>query len=145
MVATDLNTGEPVILNEGSAALAIQASCAPPGFFAPVSMGGHLLGDGGFVNMVPADVSRAMGVDYVIAVDVGQDHLLAEVHNGLEALSRAMEICARHDKGFHLRAADLVIRPEFGQAISALDFTKARHCITAGIRAGKGSLRTVLA
>ncbi len=145
VVTTDLNTGEQVVLREGPAALALQASCALPGFFRPVERNGHLLGDGGFVNMVPADVVRTMGVDSVIAVDVGQEHVFAEVRNGLEALCRSMEICARHHKRFHLKAADLVIRPEFGQAISALDFARTRHCIKTGIRAGRQALEAVLA
>ncbi|MCL4704953.1 patatin-like phospholipase family protein [bacterium] len=144
VVTTDLKTGEPVILREGPAARAILASCALPAFFPPVQLNGHLLGDGAFVNMVPADVVRTMGVDVVIAVDVGQDDIAVDVRNGLEAWFRAIEICARHHKHFHLQAADLVIRPQFGEAVFALDFTKMRRCIEAGIRAARKALPEIL-
>ncbi|MBI3638610.1 patatin-like phospholipase family protein [Candidatus Wolfebacteria bacterium] len=69
-VATDVKNGEDVIIKKGSLTDAIRASSALPVVFAPVSMGGKLLMDGGFSNPVPADVCRDMGAEIVIAVDV---------------------------------------------------------------------------
>ena len=70
-VATDLRRAEPVVLDEGSLALAMRATMSLPGVFPPVQLGDRVLVDGGAFNNVPADVVRAMGADVVIAIDVG--------------------------------------------------------------------------
>lgn len=70
-VATDMETGEPVVLARGDLAAALRASMSVPGVFAPLELDGQLLGDGGLVNNLPIDVARALGVDVVIAVNIG--------------------------------------------------------------------------
>ena len=70
-VATDLHTGEPVLLDRGNLALAMRASMAVPVVFSPITMDGRTLVDGGVVMNIPVEVVRAMGADIVIAVDVG--------------------------------------------------------------------------
>jgi NTE family protein len=69
-VATDLVTGEMVVLDGGDLATALRASMSIPGAFAPVDVDGRLLVDGGVVRNLPVDVVRAMGADIVIAVDL---------------------------------------------------------------------------
>jgi len=140
VVATDLLSGEKVVFNDGPAAIALQASAAIPGFFPPVLYQERLLADGGFIELVPASVARQMGVRFVIAVDVDQEDLRVEVNNGLQAVLRALDIASRHQKQHHLDVADLVIRPEFGEAVDTLDFSKAELCIQAGVRAAERSL-----
>ena len=70
-VATDLETGNAVVMGEGDLATALRASLSAPGIFAPVERDGRLLVDGGISNNLPIDVARAMGVDVLIVVDVG--------------------------------------------------------------------------
>ena len=72
-VATDIETGEEVVLTEGPLVEAIRASSSIPGLFTPVQLEGRFLVDGGLVNPLPVDVARRMGVDVVIAVDVVPD------------------------------------------------------------------------
>ncbi|MCD6555391.1 MAG: patatin-like phospholipase family protein [Anaerolineae bacterium] len=69
-VAVDVMSGELIVLNEGPVAPAVRASCALPIVFTPVPRGDQLLVDGGVLNNVPVSVVRAMGADYVIAVDL---------------------------------------------------------------------------
>ena len=69
-VATDLITGEEVILREGIVPQAMRASMAIPGVFSPVVIGDHVMVDGGLVNNFPADVLREMGADIIIGVEV---------------------------------------------------------------------------
>ena len=69
-VATDLEAAVAVELDRGSLATALRATMALPGIFAPIETNDRLLADGGLLNNVPADVTRAMGADVVIAVDV---------------------------------------------------------------------------
>lgn len=69
-VASDLATGQAYVFRGGSLATAIRASMSIPGIFAPVEIDGKMLADGGIANNLPVDVIKAMGVDYVIAVDI---------------------------------------------------------------------------
>lgn len=71
-VATDLVTGEEVILKSGDLIQAVRASISLPGVFQPVQYNGSYLVDGGLVNPVPANVVKAMGADLVIAVDLSR-------------------------------------------------------------------------
>ena len=68
-VATDLLSGNTVLLNEGKVAPCVRASSTIPIIFKPVEMDGMLLVDGGVLCRVPTEQVRAMGADVVIAVD----------------------------------------------------------------------------
>ncbi|PJZ69836.1 patatin [Leptospira perolatii] len=74
-VAADLDTGIEIWLREGSVFEAVRASISLPGIFTPVSKDKRWLVDGGLVNPVPVSLCRAMGADFVIAVDLNQDLL----------------------------------------------------------------------
>lgn len=69
-VATDIMSGNEVVIRKGSVPTAMRASMAIPGVFAPVYMEGHWLVDGGLVNNFPADVLQEMGADIIIGVEV---------------------------------------------------------------------------
>ena len=69
-VATDMITGNEVVLRSGSVPTAMRASMAIPGVFSPVMMGDKVLVDGGLVNNFPADVLHEMGADIIIGVEV---------------------------------------------------------------------------
>jgi len=72
VVATDVNTGEEVIIKEGSVIEAVRASISMPAIFMPVKYGRRFLIDGGVVNPVPAGIVRNMGATFVIACNVIQ-------------------------------------------------------------------------
>lgn len=72
-VATDLQSGREIWLQEGMVSDAVRASIALPGLFTPVEHEGRWLVDGGLVNPVPVSLCRAMGADLVIAVDLNSD------------------------------------------------------------------------
>jgi NTE family protein len=72
-VATDLDTGREVWLEEGNLADAIRASMALPGLFPAVRDDGRWLVDGGLVNPVPVTACRALGADIVIGVNLNSD------------------------------------------------------------------------
>jgi NTE family protein len=69
-VATDLDSGEEVVLDSGPVADAVRASIAIPGVFCPKTVTGRVLVDGGLVNPIPVSVARGMDADFVIAVSV---------------------------------------------------------------------------
>jgi NTE family protein len=72
-VATNINTGKEVLLDQGDVIEAVRASISVPGIFTPVRKNGQVLVDGGLVNPVPVSIARAMGADFVIAVDLNHD------------------------------------------------------------------------
>ena len=78
-VATNLSTGRELWLTEGDIHQAVRASCSMPGLLAPVSWHGYWLVDGAVVNPVPISLTRALGADIVIAVDLQHDaHLMQQ-------------------------------------------------------------------
>ncbi|MBU1335486.1 MAG: patatin-like phospholipase family protein [Alphaproteobacteria bacterium] len=74
-VATDISSGREIWLQSGPLAPAIRASIGMPGVFSPTRIDGRWLADGGLVNPVPVSPCRAMGADYIIAVNLNDDLL----------------------------------------------------------------------
>ena len=89
-VATDLETGEAVVMGSGDLTTAMRASLSAPGVFAPVERDGRVLVDGGIADNVPVDIARAMGVDMVIVVDVGFPLLPREQLTSIPVISNQM-------------------------------------------------------
>jgi NTE family protein len=69
-VATDIETGEEVVLRDGQVAEAVRASCGLPLFFSPLHLGGRYLVDGGLVDPVPVRVAYGLGADLLVAVNL---------------------------------------------------------------------------
>lgn len=98
-VATEVGTGHEVWLQSGSLALAVRASYALPGLFEPVRIGDRWLFDGALVNPVPVTVCRALGADFVIAVNVTADTMYrARVIRDDPAAARAAAEAGPFDK-----------------------------------------------
>jgi len=72
-VATDIISGEEVVLRSGDVIEAVRASISVPGIFTPVRSNGRILVDGGLTNPVPVSAVRAMGANIVIAVDLNHE------------------------------------------------------------------------
>jgi NTE family protein len=73
VVAADMDSGDPVVLDSGDLLKALRASLSFPGLFAPVSYKNRWLIDGGVLDPVPVGVARAMGADIVIAVNLDSE------------------------------------------------------------------------
>ena len=69
-VATDIETGEEVVINHGSVPEALRASISVPGIFTVVKREGRYLVDGGLANPMPVNVVKRMGADFTIAASV---------------------------------------------------------------------------
>mgnify|MGYP002622669896 CR=1 FL=1 len=72
-VATNLLTGDSVVLRKGEFGKAIRSSMSIPGVFAPVQWNNMLLVDGGMVNNFPTDICEQMGADIIIGVEVASE------------------------------------------------------------------------
>ncbi len=136
-VATDLETGEEVILDHGDLALAIRASMAVPGVFSPVEINGQLLVDGGLVNNLPVDQGRALGADVVIAVDVGEPLRTREQLESLSGVTRqVLRMMTARNVARQTPDADLVIHPAV-EEFATSDFNKAEEMIVRGEQAAR--------
>lgn len=140
VVATDLNSGAPVVLKSGDLVAAIRASCAFPGLFEPVEMGTRCLADGGLVAPVPTRAARELGATYVLGVSVGiQDGYKGAPKNIFQVVSRAVTAAQKHQFEVWERHADLVLRPDV-QGLAWDDFDHADEAIEAGATAARRAL-----
>lgn len=142
-VATDIETGELVVLGQGDLTSAVRASMSAPGVFAPVELGGRLLVDGGVVNNFPVDVAKAMGVDVVIAVDVSFPPQKREDLDSAFALSNQMLAVMFKRETDRQRALladrDVLIEPSLG-TWSSIDFSRPERLIRHGEQATRKQL-----
>lgn len=131
IVATDLEMGERVVFTSGPIHEAIRASIAIPGIFKPYEYDGRLLVDGGVIDRVPIEAARELGVDFVIAVDVGLFEKLPPVKHLLDVLLQSMDIMEREIFRYRILDADFVVRPRL-DLMSATSFSGADKAIAAG-------------
>ena len=141
-VATDLETGEAVILDSGDLTTAMHASVSAPGVFAPVERDGRLLVDGGISENIPIDVARKMGVDILIVVDVGFPLLTRDKLTSAPVISNQMlAILIQKNSRQQLETLtknDIVIAPQLGDT-SSFDFGIFSRIITTGEIAARES------
>ena len=109
-VATDLSNGHRRVLTSGDGALAVQASTAVPLAYAPVKVDGQRLADGALVEPVPVYTARALGANWVIAVDVAYRPYEAPSGGLTGNAFQAMHILINSLAERQERDADFVIR-----------------------------------
>jgi NTE family protein len=140
VVAVDVSAGEEVVLRTGPLAPAIRASCSVPGIFAPVTLGGRMLVDGGLLNDVPADVARTLADGPVLAVKLnGGSREPSRPRSILDVITASFAIVALHGIQRGLAAADVVVAPDLGRA-SYRDLRKVDEFAAAGERAAREAL-----
>ncbi|MGS0743408.1 patatin-like phospholipase family protein [Glaciimonas sp. GG7] len=134
-VATDLGSGEEVVLTKGSLPRAIRASMAVPGLFAPFQIDGHTLVDGGLVSNLPVQLARDMGSDIIIAVNIATPLQDPENIDSPTAVAQQMvTILIRQNVKAQkalLNKNDVLIEPELGN-LSFTDFSRGKDGINAG-------------
>jgi len=147
-VATDLETGDPVVMHDGDLASAMRASLSAPGVFAPVERNGRLLVDGGLAENLPIDVARAMGVDILIVVDVSTPLVTRDKLTSAPVISNQMlAILIRRNEQRQLESlssSDVRIAPVLGE-FSPFDFGIVTRAVEAGEQAALASQDQLLA
>ena len=158
-VATNLDDGAETVFSEGSLMDAIRASISIPGLFTPAKCGGGHFVDGGLVNPLPITVARAMGADFIIAVNINNKRpmtaprvpatsgakIAAKIFGAetnpakmtvFEVFAHSLRIAEDRMTLDGIRAAppDVLIEPAVG-SIATLDFTRALEAIDMGYEA----------
>ena len=139
-IATDLGTGEMVVLKDGSLITAMRASMSVPGGMAPVAVGNRQLVDGGLVRNLPVDVARAMGADIVIAVNLGTPLMKPEqITSVLSVTGQMINILTEQNVRrslAELTPRDVLIEPALGD-FSAGDFDNLPKTVPIGEAAAR--------
>lgn len=140
-VATDLENGEMKVFDRGPLPVAMRASMSVPGVFAPMEWEEHIYVDGGLVRNLPIDVARSMGVDVIIAVNLGSGYLPREqLGTILGVTGQMIAILTEQNVKVSLKeldpARDLLIVPDLGD-ITSSDFARAKEAIATGVAAAR--------
>lgn len=134
-VATDMQSGEAVVLRDGYLADAVRASMAIPGVFTPVELNGRFLADGGMVQNIPVETVRDMGAETVIAIelhyppgDVGQLSTLVGV------LSRAIDVMITQNERHSLALAQAKVQIDM-KGFAITDYKRVDELVQLGYKA----------
>ena len=140
-VAVDIDTGEEVVINQGTVWKGIRASTSVPAILALTKWEGRHLVDGGLVNPVPVSVLKTMGADFIIAVNVLPSRIAKETKepNIFSIIMKALSIYSYRIVGSSLSGADVVIEPEVGH-LAYTDFHRAQEYILQGQLAAQDSI-----
>jgi NTE family protein len=133
-VATDLNSGQPILFRRGNTGTAVRASSAVPSVFQPVRIGDHSYVDGGLVSPVPVRFAREMGADFVIAVNISSQPDAQPSSSSLDVLLQTFAIMGQSINYYELKEADIVIQPRLG-TMKGNDFPGRNTAILAGEQA----------
>ena len=150
-VATDIDTGEEIVITTGSVSEALRATISVPGIFSVAKRGDRYLVDGGLTTPVPVETVKQMGADFVIAVNVNlrvTDRLSkssekrAQAHkepNIFHVMMQSIYITTDTVAQNSLADADIVIEPDL-KGIGAADFQKAGEMILMGQEAAADTI-----
>jgi NTE family protein len=135
-VATDLVSGEEVVISGGSLPKALRASMSVPGVFAPVRLNGKLLVDGGMSNNLPVSVVRDMGAEVVIAVDISSPLLKEEqLKSVLSVTEQLTNFLTRKNTQAQIESLvtgqDILLVPDL-EGFSSADFEQAGEAVEQG-------------
>jgi len=131
-IATNLETGEEVILDKGFLPEAIRASGSLPGLLTPVKVDGKVLVDGGIVNNFPVEMMKEKGVDFVIGVNVSGGLKDIENINSLPEILMQIAGFQMYNKlEEKIEQADLYIRPELDE-FSTFSFDQSQEIMEKG-------------
>jgi NTE family protein len=143
-VATDMQSGDRVVLRDGSLPRAVRASMAIPGVFTPVEINGHILADGGMVENIPVEAVREMDADKVIAIDLklppGDKEQLESLTG---VLSRAVSVMIMQNERHSLSLADATITVEIGN-FSLTDYDRVTEFVRLGYQSAAAQSAALL-
>ena len=139
-IATDLETGDMVVLKGGRLADAARASMSVPGAFPPIELNGRFLIDGGIVRNVPVDIVREMGADIIICIDVDKPlETRDDLGGSFTILNQMIDIMMKKNVKEQIKTLgpkDVYINPVLG-SLGSGDFDKAAEIAGVGEKAAR--------
>lgn len=131
IVATDLQTGDPILFRTGNTGQAVRASCSVPGVFSPAVIGSREYVDGGLTSPVPIRFAKQMGADIVIAVNISSEPSAQNFSGTIGVILQTTTIMGKSINQFELPNADILIQPELSN-MKGTDFKSRNAAVLAG-------------
>lgn len=131
IVATDLQTGDPILFRTGNTGQAVRASCSVPGVFSPAVIGNREYVDGGLTSPVPIRFAKQMGADIVIAVNISSEPSVQNFSGTIGVILQTTTIMGKSINQFELPKADVLIQPELSN-MKGTDFKSRNAAVLAG-------------
>ena len=124
-IATNVKTGDEVVLDHGKFPVALRASMSIPGIFDPITIDGQLLMDGGLVNNFPTDRCREMGADIIIGIEVaaGLEQDEEKLKSLPQILSQLKNIAVKGHNEENRKLCNVYIKPDVSN-FGMLSFSK---------------------
>ena len=139
-MATNVETGEEVLLDSGYLPEAFVASGTFPSLFEPAEINEQILIDGGVVNNYPIVQVKAMGADIIIGVDVQHDLATREsLSSATEILLQINNYRTVNDMRKKSKETDVYIRPDIDE-FSVIAFDRGKQIIKSGEKAAEEKL-----
>lgn len=131
-IATDVETGEEVVLEKGFLPLALRASGSFPTLLNPVELDGKLLIDGGVANNFPVDIMKKKGIDIIIGVDVeGRLYKKEKLTSVLSILNQIVSYRMYAKSNLEKKITDIYLHPKITD-YSVVDFAKSKEILKKG-------------
>lgn len=144
VVATDLISGEKIVIEEGSVAEAVRASISIPGVFHPVRKDGQVLVDGAVTDRLPVQVAIDRGYEMIIAVDVTYcPGKIPVINNSIDVILTSLDIMQKPHFDYVSKLASILIQPAVG-GYSSQDFDCSRELVDLGREAALEKLPEIL-
>jgi NTE family protein len=142
VVATEIKSGEPVVISRGEVAKAVAASTAFPGVFAPEEYDHQTVVDGGLSLNLPVELPKQLGANYVVAVDVVPARPIHYVpRDAFQVFGRSLDLVLHKISAEQRGKANILIEPQIDEDIWQLDIHKAKKLIASGEKAALQALR----
>jgi len=142
-VATDIETGDAVLIKEGDLPMALRATMSIPSVFAPVEYNGRTVVDGMIVNNYPVDIMLDQGLDYIIGVDVGSDlYKSADINSMIDILDQISSFHQIKRWKDNIFLTDIYIKPDV-DSLSVLSFDDVNDVIKRGERAAMANITEI--
>jgi len=139
-IATNLETGEQEVLNQGFLPLAVKASASLPTLLAPVEIDGELFTDGGVVNNFPVEEVKEMGADIIIGVDIQSGlHSKEELNSALRILNQVVGFQMYKTLKYKYEMVDLLIKPNL-ENYNVISFSNLDDILKQGDSASRANM-----
>ena len=139
-VATDFESGKPVVFNVGNAGQAVRASASIPNVFQPVVIGSRKYVDGGLSQPVPVSAAKKLGANFIIAVDISARPAKNGSQGMFSYLDQTFNVMSQTALHQELGQANVVIKPQVLELGSVGGFDQKQRAIQLGEQAARAAL-----
>ena len=147
-VGTDLKTGKEIVFTKGPIVDAVCGSICVPGVFEPYDYQNMLLVDGALSNPTPVDITKKLGADVIIAVDMAKAPVDSEINSMQKVIVQALKLMEKNLFQYRdlEKKCDVLIRPGFntGGVKQMTNFSNIEEYYQAGRVAGEKALPAIL-